>query len=371
MATTLSEVAPAGAVSLSAAGAIPPPPRKSYFAFLWSVGPAAVAIAAATVAAALVLTSSLTLGAGDGAAAVADGAVRDILRRLPPPTDAAGIAAALAHLVAQVMGYGARAVASVTVGVLVGVPASVGVAAWAAARATDEPPPPPSSGEGGDVAARSGGGGGSWGGASDRRWLMAVAAAYAVLLGWLASLWSLDEAYKWRNVSLALATVGLQGGLLALLVGRVVLPASLLADWGLASSAAQAAAAERGLRGCAMPDPFSGGALDWSATGRWLVAEWAWLTGALFAIYATPGMILLGILGVLVCLPATTPLLVAGAVVGVLCAGGMAFLIAAVRGSVAVARARQEGGGVGGGGHDSLPPGTPLLPRQRTSVAAA
>lgn len=112
------------------------------------------------------------------------------------------------------------------------------------------------------MAGGSGGGRQSEGGAADQRWLMIVATAYAVLHGWLASLWSLEELYGCRDVSLAVALVGVQGGLHALLYGRVVLPTTVLADRGLAPSAAQAAAAEGDWRGCATPDPISGGALD-------------------------------------------------------------------------------------------------------------
>lgn len=165
--------------------------------------------------------------------------------------------------------------------------------------------------------------------------------------------------------------MGVQGGLLALLVGRVVIPTTVLADWGLAPSAAQAAAAEGGLRGCATPDPISGGALGWAATSRRVVAVWPQVVGLMFGFYATGGTVLLGVLGVLVCLPVATPLLVAGAVVGVSSAGGVAFLSSARSGSVAAAPARGGGGGASGRGHDSIPPGTPQLSRQQISGRAA
>ncbi|KAK1861546.1 hypothetical protein I4F81_004130 [Pyropia yezoensis] len=195
--------------------------------------------------------------------------------------------------------------------------------------------------------------------AANRRWLATVWAAYAVLLGGLASRLSIKDVHG-MNGWLGVAAAGVQAGLLLLLSRRVWLPAAALpTDWGLlplpGAPGVPLPGGHAGGGGGVIPAspalaPTADGGVDWPATGRW-VAWAAAKTGAyLFTVLAIPAVVCATAAGGVAALPRATPPGGVGLVGGAVAGGGLGLYATALAATLSAAKAAPPASGGGGGG---------------------
>lgn len=353
----------------------------------------------------VILTSPLANLCRAGATACTAAALQHVLVQMPPPREAAGIATSLAYLCSLTAGGGVSGIGSICVAMPVVALHAVGISAWkaadaaAAGTAATAAAAGPSSEcphQGGSVAAGFSGGcpdsasgrpergafrpPNECGAGVDRSWLAAVfGARVAALCVLFSSLFrSLDEQHEWWTVLLAIVTVGMDVGLLVVLCPRVVLPASKLANSGLFQSVEFSVDWRRCLNSATAPGAVSGRTLDWRAAGRFLAWNTAISSFGVFSFFAAPGVIFLTLLGVVVCLPAATPLPVVTIIVGMGVLVGIALISSAFSGSTNAVRGPREECQAGdvenerGGGPDVFPSvGVPLVQRPLNSPAAA
>lgn len=354
------------ATSPSATGAAVATADDKLWASIWSAGTTPAVVAMSTAALDFLLTIPLLYSVREGANAAGVAAIEHILLRNSPPQAAAGIAATLVGLFGDVVAGSVGAVASIGISATVLAVRVVGIAAWTAAgTASTEAGAgvtllPTNSFRGGSVVTDHDGGGdgraGGWrrtgvprpshgyGAAPDRRWLGAVFGAHAVALCGITACfsWSLNEPHRWWNTLLGVATFGMEFGVLVALCRRVVLPASMIPEGELIQTVESAAGVGRPCRSAPVPDSLSVRSVHMSSAVRRHTRDMALIAVAICSAYAAPGMFLLALVGVLICLPTATPWSVVVVVMGVGGLGGVILFVDTVRGHIVVARARRE-----------------------------